>query len=180
MINDILDLARIESGREELVLETIAVEDLCQRCLMLVTEQAQRQGLDLELEIEPGVTACWADRRRLIQILVNLLSNAVKFTERGSVTLRVGQTEQAIEFAVIDTGIGISEDNQAELFQPFQQVGDESSRRSEGTGLGLALSQQLAQLHGGRIVVQSRVGQGSRFTLLLPSQGGEGREEGRE
>jgi signal transduction histidine kinase len=100
--------------------------------------------------------------------LLNLLSNAIKFTETGSVTLQVSQTVDRIRFAVIDTGIGISETDQATLFQPLQQVDNSFSRRYEDTGLGLALSQKLAQLHGGEIVVESELDRGSCFTLSLP------------
>ncbi|WP_181314340.1 ATP-binding protein [Phormidesmis priestleyi] len=167
LINEILDLARIEAGREELELETISVTEVCQSCSDLMQERAADRGLELILILGLDVTTCIADKRRLKQILVNLLSNAIKFTESGSVTLRVSQSGDDIEFAVSDTGIGISPSDQALLFQPFQQIDSKLDRNYEGTGLGLALSQKLAQLHGGEITLRSST-EGSCFTLRLP------------
>lgn len=170
LINDILDLSRIEAGKEELFLETLVVEEVCQASLSMVAEQADSSGLQLFLVIEPDVATCIADQRRLKQILVNLLSNALKFTKSGSVTLRTEQTEETIKFSVIDTGIGIAQAAQATLFEPFQQLDNDLERKYDGTGLGLALSRKLAQLHGGDITLQSELGCGSCFTLLLPRQ----------
>ncbi|MCY7324371.1 MAG: hypothetical protein LH660_21865 [Phormidesmis sp. CAN_BIN36] len=168
LINDLLDLSKIEADREELVLETVTVEEICETCLSIVREQATRRQLDLFLTVSPDASTCAADKRRLTQILLNLLSNAIKFTDSGSVTLAVDQTDTTIQFLVTDTGIGISEAEQSNLFQPFQQLDNGLDRRYEGTGLGLALSQRLAQLHGGKIAVKSAPGQGSCFTLSLP------------
>ena len=168
LINEILDLARIEAGREELELETVSVVELCQSCSMLMQERADHRGLELILALASEATTCVVDKRRLKQILVNLLSNAIKFTETGSVTLRVSQSNDNIQFAVSDTGIGIAPSDQALLFQSFQQIDSDLDRKHEGTGLGLVLSQKLAQLHGGEIVVQSKAGEGSCFTLRLP------------
>ena len=168
LINDLLDLARIEADREELVLETVTVKEICETCLSIVREQATRRQLDLFLTMSPDASTCAADKRRLTQILLNLLSNAIKFTDSGSVNLAVDQTDTTIQFLVTDTGIGISEAEQSRLFQPFQQLDNGLDRRHEGTGLGLALSQRLAQLHGGEIEMKSAPGQGSCFTLSLP------------
>jgi signal transduction histidine kinase len=168
LIDDLLDLARIEAGRTELLLESVSVEEICRNCIVTVQKQAEQKGLPLLLSIAPDVTTCMADKRRLTQILLNLLSNGIKFTEVGSVTLQVSQTADQIQFAVVDTGIGISKTDQATLFQPFQQVDNSFARRYEGTGLGLALSQKLARLHGGEITIESDVNQGSRFTLFFP------------
>ena len=168
LINDLLDLAKIEADREELVLETVTVKEICETCLSIVREQATRRQLDLFLTMSPDASTCAADKRRLTQILLNLLSNAIKFTDSGSVTLAVDQTDTTIQFLVTDTGIGISEAEQSRLFQPFQQLDNGLDRRHEGTGLGLALSQRLAQLHGGEIKMKSAPGQGSCFTLSLP------------
>jgi len=169
LINDLLDLTKIEAGKEELTLVTILVEEVCQACLSLIQERANREGLQLSLVIAPEIKTCVVDQRRLKQILFNLLSNAVKFTESGAVTLRVEQTEGAIRFSVIDTGIGITEADQATLFQPFQQLDSGLNRKYEGTGLGLALSRKLARLHGGDITLHSELGRGSCFTLHLPT-----------
>lgn len=168
LINDLLDLSKIEAGKEELTLETILVEEVCQAYLSMVEERAHNQGLDLSLAITSGVTTCIADKRRLEQILLNLLSNAIKFTPTGSVTLKVDSCEDTINFSVIDTGIGISQADQAILFQPFQQLDSGINRRHEGTGLGLALSRRLARLHNGDITLTSELGCGSCFTLHLP------------
>lgn len=169
LINDLLDLSKIEAGKEELVLEPLLVEDVCQGCISLIRERANSRNLQLAFAIAPDVYTCVADKRRLKQILFNLLSNAVKFTEVGSVKLEVHKTADTIRFSVTDTGIGISADDQAMLFQPFRQLDGGLDRKYEGTGLGLALSQKLASLHGGGITVQSEPGLGSCFTLSLPA-----------
>ena len=168
LINDILDLSKIEAGKEELNLETLQVEEVCQACVSLVQERANSRGLELILEISPDVTTCIADSRRLKQILFNLLSNALKFTETGSVTLKVNKTEETIMFSVIDTGIGILKTDQENIFQPFLQLDSSLSRKYEGTGLGLALTLKLARIHGGDITVESELGRGSCFTVSLP------------
>jgi signal transduction histidine kinase len=168
LVNDFLDISKIEANREELLLETMAVEDLCIASLSMVESRAKEQGLDLRLEIAPNVDLCQADRRRVIQILVNLLSNAIKFTEIGAVTLRVQRQEEKLEFCVIDTGIGIKKADQEKLFQPFQQINNPLTRKHKGTGLGLTLSRKLAQLHGGELILCSEEGKGSCFTLQLP------------
>jgi signal transduction histidine kinase len=170
LINDLLDLSKIEAGKEELFLEPVVVQEICDACYAITQEVAQSRGLEQEVAIDAGVTVCIADKRRLKQILCNLLANAVKFTESGSVSLNVTQTEEMIYFAVTDTGIGISADDQLKLFQSFQQLDGGLDRRYEGTGLGLALARKLAQLHGGDITVQSELGRGSCFTLQLPLQ----------
>lgn len=168
LINDLLDLSKVEAGKEELAVETIVVEKLCQSCLSLVREQCLQQNLELKILIAADVTTWVADRRRVKQILVNLLSNAVKFTEHGSVTLQVKKSGNNLELSVIDTGIGIDKAEQLGLFQPFKQLDSGLNRKYEGTGLGLALSRKLARLHGGDITLKSQLGQGSCFTLHLP------------
>lgn len=168
LINDLLDLSKIEVGKEELNLEVIEVEEICQACIFLIQEQANSRGLELSLAISANVTTCVADNRRLKQILFNLLSNAVKFTDIGSIIIKVNKTEDKINFAVIDTGIGITKANQATLFEPFWQLDSNLNRKYGGTGLGLALTRKLAHLHGGEVTVMSELGRGSCFTLYLP------------
>lgn len=168
LINDLLDLTKIEAAKEELQLEEVVVAEIADACMSMLQEHAQERRLKLELQIAPEIAECIADKRRLKQILVNLLSNAIKFTESGSVTLKITQTSEMIQFSVIDTGIGISQEDLAKLFQPFQQLDSGLDRKYEGTGLGLALSHKLAQLHGGNLTVQSELGRGSCFTLHLP------------
>ncbi len=168
LVNDLLDLSKIEAEKEELYLETVPVYDICLASIAIVQERAKEQGLELNLEIDSQVSFCLADQRRLKQILVNLLSNAVKFTEVGSVTLKVQQNTKSIEFCVIDTGIGISQSNINKVFEPFTQIKNHLSQKHKGTGLGLPLSRDLARLHGGDIIVTSQKGEGSCFTLSLP------------
>ncbi len=168
LINDLLDLSKVEAGKEELVMESIVVESLCQSCLSLFRERCFTQNLQLKMSIAADVNHWVADRRRVKQILVNLLSNAVKFTELGSITLQVERTGNILSLSVIDTGIGINPADQLALFQPFKQLDSGLNRKYEGTGLGLALSRKLARLHGGDITLKSQLGQGSCFTLILP------------
>jgi signal transduction histidine kinase len=164
LVNNYLDLAKIEANKQTLELENLAVEDVCQASLFIVSEKAREKQLELSLKLGDSIDFCMADSVRLKQILVNLLSNGVKFTAKGSVTLQVDLKEDTLYFAVIDTGIGISTANLEKLFQPFQQL----TNHHEGTGLGLALSRKLAQLHGGDITVTSEIDKGSCFTLHIP------------
>lgn len=168
LINDILDLSKVEAGKEELVLTPLLIWDICEYCLTIVREKAIEKGLKLIEEIDPNVTACIADERRLKQMLLNLLSNAIKFTPNGTVSLIVKKIDRGISFTVADTGIGIASENLELLFQPFFQLDSCLSRQYDGTGLGLALTRKLAQLHGGDITVKSTLGFGSEFTIFLP------------
>lgn len=168
LINDYLDLAKVNADKEELEPEKLAVEDICRASMAIVAEKARRKGLQLNLDIDGEVDFCLADKLRLQQILVNLLSNAVKFTQKGSVTLKIIPEDNNLNFSVIDTGVGISEANQKKLFQPFQQFKNPVCKGEKGTGLGLALSRKLAILHGGDIILTSQEGKGSCFTLHIP------------
>ncbi len=173
LINDILDLSKIEAGKLEIHPETIRVVEVCQASLAFIKELALKKGITTSFEPDPLVITIQADLRRLKQILVNLLSNAVKFTPAGGkLTLKVQANlqQQVVELSVSDTGIGISATDLARLFQPFTQVDSSLTRKHEGSGLGLALVKELAELHGGQIRVQSEVGQGSTFTVSLPWQ----------
>jgi signal transduction histidine kinase len=171
LINDLLDLAKIESGKVELHPEPVACRDLVQEVIAALRPQAEAKGLSLDTGVAPPDLVVQADRRALSQILLNLAGNAVKFTEKGNIRLDVRRREEngaaRTEFAVADTGVGIQEVDQAMLFQAFTQVGAPRKRRAEGTGLGLHLSQKLAELLGGRITFQSEFGRGSTFTLAL-------------
>ena len=171
LINDILDLSKIEAGRMELDLASVDLSMLLDNCTTLVRERASRQGLVLALEVEPGLGEWVADVRKLKQIVINLLSNAVKFTPAGGrVTLRARQLEHAVEIAVVDTGVGIAEDQQALVFEEFRQAGGDYLRKSEGTGLGLALAKRFVELHGGSMRVESEPGRGSTFAFILPER----------
>ncbi len=167
LINDLLDLAKIESGRVELRLDAVACAPLLDEVLQTLRPAAQARGLWLRLEPRPEWPAVRADRRALLQILINLAGNAVKFTQTGGVTLAVSDSEAGIAIEVHDTGPGISAADRARLFEAFTQVGDARTRSTEGTGLGLHLSTKLAALMGGRIDVDSEPGRGSTFTLQL-------------
>jgi signal transduction histidine kinase len=169
LINDILDLSKVEAGRLELELGRFHLPTALDNALTLVRERATRHGITLTQHVDPGVGDIVADERKVKQILLNLLSNAVKFTPEGG---RVGLTATAVDgvmtITVSDTGIGIAPEDQAAIFEEFRQVGREDSCKQEGTGLGLTLAKKFVELHGGRIGVHSHVGQGSTFTFTLP------------
>jgi signal transduction histidine kinase/CheY-like chemotaxis protein len=170
LINDILDLSKIEAGKFDFYPQPISVDEICRSSLSFIKSQATKKSIVVTYTNEASVSRIYADPRRLKQVLVNLLSNAVKFTrERGNVTLLVTSepTQDLIRFSVIDNGIGISEQDLKRLFQPFVQVDSSLNRQHDGTGLGLALVQRLTDLHGGSVQVESEVGKGSRFTVNL-------------
>ncbi|MEX0269888.1 ATP-binding protein [Leptolyngbyaceae cyanobacterium UHCC 1019] len=168
LINDILDLSKIEANQMTLQWETVDIEELCNVCLTLVREKASDKGLSVQLDLQPNLKTVAADGLRLKQMLFNLLSNAIKFTLRGTVGLQVRSTEGQIHFTVWDSGTGISPKQQALLFKPYSQITNVAVERSEGTGLGLVLTQKLAELHGGCVEVRSELNEGSRFTVVLP------------
>ncbi|MEH2066013.1 MAG: hybrid histidine kinase/response regulator HrmK [Nostoc sp.] len=168
LINDILDLSKIEANQMEVQWEILDVQLLCSNVLALVKEKAANKGLKLCLELEPDVTTLVADPLRLKQMLLNLLFNALKFTSIGSVGLQVAPKGAFMHFTVWDTGSGISQEDLAQLFQPYFQVAKAVADGVEGTGLGLAVTRKLAQIHGGSVKVESEVNHGSRFTLVLP------------
>ncbi|MBV9389803.1 MAG: hybrid histidine kinase/response regulator HrmK [Chroococcidiopsidaceae cyanobacterium CP_BM_ER_R8_30] len=168
LINDILDLSKIAANQLEIQWEPVDVPNLCQSVLTLVKEKASDKGLELRLEVDPQVTTLTADSLRLKQMLFNLLSNALKFTNQGVVGLRVKHQNVFLHFTVWDTGTGISQEQQSQLFQPYSQIANVAVGRQEGTGLGLALTQKLAELHGGWVEVQSELNRGSEFTIALP------------
>jgi signal transduction histidine kinase len=169
LINDILDLSKIESGRLELSPSTFELPVTIDNALVLMRDRARRAGVGLSQEVDSGIGTMTADERKLKQILINLLTNAVKFTkDGGSVTLRAQRLDGEVEIAVTDTGIGIAPEDRDLIFEEFRQAGDEWARNKEGTGLGLALTKRLVELHGGRIRVESELGRGSTFTFSLP------------
>ncbi len=170
LINDILDLSKIEAGKEELCFLPLQVEDLCNYVISTVRERAEYKGLELIHSIDKRVDICVADERRIKQMLLNLLSNAIKFTSKGKVSLQVIKISQGVAFRVSDTGIGIKPHQFKYLFEPFKQLDSRLNRQYEGTGLGLALTRKLARLHGGDVTVESTYGKGSRFTLFIPER----------
>lgn len=171
LINDVLDLSKMQAGKFDYYPQLVNVADLCTASIIFVKSQASKKDIDLRFKIEKHILSFYADPRRLKQILINLLTNAVKFTpEKGVVTLKVDTNPEkdVIHFSVLDTGIGIAPEDLRRLFQPFIQVDSSLNRQFEGTGLGLALVQTLTDLHGGSIEVESEVNKGSRFTVNLP------------
>ncbi len=181
LINDILDLSQVEAGKAVLNISEFSLSKLTYQTLRTLQQKAflQKVSLEMDWRVESqGVNGAppWGDRfcadqRRVKQILFNLLGNAIKFTpEGGKVTLRVWREHNLAVFQIEDTGIGIADEQLPLLFQKFQQLETTYHRKYEGTGLGLALTKQLVELHGGRIEVESVVGEGSLFTVWLPSQ----------
>ncbi|MDY6897794.1 MAG: hybrid histidine kinase/response regulator HrmK [Cyanobacteriota bacterium] len=169
LINDILDLSKIEANQLEVNWETIDVPQLCRNVLALVKEKAANKGLQMRLDIDSSIKNMVADPLRLKQILLNLLFNAVKFTKTGTVGLEVNRKNELMYFTVWDTGIGISKENQSELFQPYFQIFNERHvNGEEGTGLGLTVTRKLAEIHSGWVEVESVVNKGSRFTIVIP------------
>ena len=171
LINDILDLSKIESGKEQLNLCCVELSYLCDASLELIKEQASEKNIQLDSRIETGLGCVELDERRIKQVLINLLNNAVKFTpDGGKVTLEVwGEPqEEQIIFRVTDTGIGINPENMDKLFESFVQIESRLSRRHKGSGLGLALVKNIIELHGGSISVTSEVKKGSQFTVIIP------------
>ena len=169
LINDILDLSKIEAGRMDLETDHFDLRAVLGNALTLVRERAQRGGIALRLEVSPQLTTWRGDERKLKQVVLNLLSNAVKFTPRGGeVCVSVKLCDGAVQIAVSDSGIGIALENQKMIFEAFRQVGTNISQKHEGTGLGLALARRFVELHGGTIRVESAPGKGSTFTVTLP------------
>lgn len=169
LINDVLDLSKIEAGKVELTREPVDLTQLVAQVCNSVRPQATTKGLRLVTDVQDDLPPLEGDLTRLRQILLNLAGNAVKFTASGQVGLTVRAVNQMIEIAVSDTGIGISPDALAFIFDEFRQADGSTTRRFGGTGLGLAIARKLARLHGGDITVESQVGDGSVFTLSLPT-----------
>ncbi|HKA61645.1 MAG TPA: ATP-binding protein, partial [Methylomirabilota bacterium] len=171
LINDILDLSKIEAGRMELAPAPFHLPSALENAVTLVKERAARHAIALEVEVDPRLGEVVGDERKVKQVLLNLLSNAVKFTpEGGRISLKADRRDGMVEIAVTDTGIGIAPEDQAAIFEEFRQVGRDETRKQEGTGLGLTLAKKFVELHGGRLWVESQTGQGSTFTFTLPVQ----------
>jgi CheY-like chemotaxis protein len=167
LINDILDLSKIESGRMDVSATLFRPEHVVQRALEVARPLAEAKGLAIDFEAE-AVPPVQSDQEKVHQILLNLLSNAVKFTDRGRISVRVSTVNGQVLFAVRDTGIGITPAALPSIFDEFRQADGSTTRRHEGTGLGLAIARKLARLLGGDLTVQTRAGEGSTFTLSLP------------
>jgi signal transduction histidine kinase len=173
LINDILDLSKIEAGRMELELADFHLPQAIDNAVVLVRERALRRGITLEQSIDPSLGGIQGDERKIKQVLLNLLSNAIKFTgENGRIDVRAALNETMVQVSVADSGVGIAPEHLEAVFEEFRQVGT-AEKKAEGTGLGLALARKFVELHGGRIWVQSQVGAGSTFTFTIPVRHGD-------
>ena len=171
LINDILDISKLESGRMTLSVETEDVETVLSNCILIVEPLIQSKRLALTQEIQPNLPAMTTDIVKVRQIIVNLLSNASKFTEKGGISIKVSQREnEMISFAVKDSGIGIAPKDFDRVFEEFQQVDSSNTRKYKGTGLGLPIARKLARMLGGDLTVSSELGQGSTFTMTIPAK----------
>ncbi|MDH3688700.1 MAG: ATP-binding protein [Gammaproteobacteria bacterium] len=169
LINDILDLSKVEAGRMELELSKFDIGAALENAFTLVKERMVRHGVNLDVELAPDLGDMVGDQRKFKQILLNLLSNAVKFTnEGGRVKVEAARMSDRLEVTVSDTGIGISSEDQRVIFEEFRQVSSDHGKTSEGTGLGLTLTKKFVEMHGGKIWVDSKIGKGSTFGFSLP------------
>ena len=170
LINDVLDLSKVEAGQVELEVADFSLREALQRGVVMLRERATQNGVRVELEQAPGIDIVRGDERRVRQVVFNLLSNAVKFTPSGgSVVVATERTDGEVQVSVADTGPGIAPVDRERIFEEFQQT-DVGVKQREGTGLGLALSRRLVELHGGRLWVESEPGHGSRFVFTLPGE----------
>ena len=170
LINDILDLSKVEAGRMELELTKFDLPLAVENALTLVRERATRQGISLNRAVDERIGDLVGDERKVKQILLNLLStNAIKFTpEGGRVEVKTMRADGSVEISVSDTGVGIAPEDQETIFEEFRQVGTDYAHKREGTGLGLSLTKKFVEMHGGKIWVESELGKGSTFTFTLP------------
>ena len=168
LINDVLDLSKIEAGQLVLDLSDYSLEDIAQTVRSTLEPLAADKKLAFKVDVSPKLPAGHGDGRRLTQVLINLVGNAIKFTDAGEVVIKAGATDGSFHLSVRDTGPGISAADQAKLFQEFQQADNAITRKKGGTGLGLAISKRIVEMHGGKIWVESQVGQGSTFSFTVP------------
>jgi signal transduction histidine kinase/HAMP domain-containing protein len=173
LINDVLDLSKIEAGQLKLALDDYAVQSIVEAVVSAAQPLALAKGLDLQVGIAEDLPLGRGDERRLTQVLLNLVGNAIKFTDAGSVGITAMAAGDLLELSVTDTGPGIAPADQERIFEAFQQVDNSSTREKGGTGLGLAISKRIVQMHGGTISVESIQGQGSTFRIRIPLQAGE-------
>jgi signal transduction histidine kinase len=168
LVNDILDLSKVEAGRMELDLSSFSLKETINSCAAMLRERATRRGIALEIEYDLSLDTINADQRKVKQVLFNLLSNAVKFTpEGGRIIVRARESGNVVEISVQDTGVGIAPEDQDRIFEEFAQATSGKSMEAS-TGLGLTLAKRFVELHGGAMTVQSAIGQGSTFTFSLP------------
>ncbi|MEM7346407.1 MAG: hybrid sensor histidine kinase/response regulator, partial [Chloroflexota bacterium] len=168
LINDVLDIAKMESGKIDWHMESVAIPDLIDQAVTATSVLLEQKGLTFIQDIETDLPEIIGDRDRLIQVLLNLMSNAIKFTDKGAITCQAKQVNGQILISIADTGMGINEVDQALVFDRFKQVGDTLTDKPQGTGLGLPICKQIVEHHGGHIWVESTLGEGSTFSVMLP------------
>jgi signal transduction histidine kinase len=168
LINDVLDLSKIEAGQLTLAIDDYSVADMVATVMSATESLARTKGIGLTSAVTSGLPRGSGDVRRLTQVLLNLVGNAIKFTDEGKVEIRGERANDNFELAVVDSGPGIAPADQAKIFEEFQQVDNTSTRKKGGTGLGLSISRKIIELHGGRITVESEVGKGSTFKVIIP------------
>jgi signal transduction histidine kinase len=168
LINDVLDLSKIEAGQLKLALANYSVKDVVYNVFSAVEPLAMKKRLNFKVDVPPDIPTGHGDEHRLTQVLLNLVGNAIKFTDTGEVEIRVAAANGSFSVAVYDTGLGIAAADQAKLFEEFQQADNSITKAKGGTGLGLAISKRIIELHGGSIALESSIGQGSTFTFTLP------------
>jgi signal transduction histidine kinase len=168
LINDVLDLSKIEAGQLVLELSDYSLEDIAQTVRSTLEPLAADKKLAFKIEVAPKLPPGHGDGRRLAQVVINLVGNAIKFTDTGEVVIKATAIDGSFHLSVCDTGPGISAVDQAKLFQEFQQADNAITRKKGGTGLGLAISKRIVEMHGGKIWVESQLGQGSTFAFTLP------------
>ena len=168
LINDVLDLSKIEAGQLTLATEEYSVADMVATVMSATESLAKAKNIALVSTVPQGLPRGTGDARRLTQVLLNLVGNAIKFTDEGKVEIRARAQDGRFKISVIDTGPGIARADQAKIFEEFQQVDNTSTRKKGGTGLGLSISRKIVELHGGYIAVESEVGRGSNFKITIP------------
>jgi signal transduction histidine kinase len=178
LVNDVLDLSKIEAGQLTLALADCSIKNVVAGVQSATEALATGKGIALTTDVAPDLPHVQADERKLTQVLLNLVSNAIKFTDEGGVEIKASSANGSITVAVHDSGPGISESDQARIFEEFQQVEASTPRDKGGTGLGLTISKRIVELHGGRICVESRLGRGSTFSFTIPIESGEVRRVG--
>ena len=176
LINDVLDLSKIEAGQLTLSVADYSMSDVVQSVFTAVEPLATEKNLALKVELPPGLPVGHGDERRIAQVLLNLVGNAIKFTDAGEVAIKASAVNGSFEVAVSDTGPGVAPADQQKIFEEFQQADNSSTRKKGGSGLGLSISKRIVEMHGGRMWVESELNRGSKFSFALPirTKGGVG------
>jgi signal transduction histidine kinase len=173
LINDVLDLSKIEAGQVTLSLNPYSMKEVVQNVVTAMQSLAAEKKLALKVLLPPDLPAAQGDERRITQVLLNLVGNAIKFTDVGEIGVRVTASDGALVVSVSDTGPGIPEGDRQKVFEEFRQVENSATQKKGGTGLGLAIAKRIIELHGGRIWVESNMGKGSTFCFTLPVRAGQ-------